>query len=280
MSSGIPRHISAADGVYGNSVRLILTAGVLIIFAAAKIGRVKKGASGGIQLGHEGVGQAGQSTLESPRRRGEVARLGVSRHVSVARGIHRDGQALVENDRSTAETSGVEEGGAVRIQLGDKSVISQVRRLKSARRCREGAYSGCPREVGVAGGVHRDGSALTITGAPQVSEVAERGVDDERLAVVVGCHLKPDAVLAPKDIAAVERVARRKLLLVDDRLLEANFTAVGLDHEIAICRDSQGSPASALCRADDVRRYIQPYGLGVCARGHDEIVFQLPPWLP
>src|SRR5439155_15340274 len=152
--------------------RIRCNAEALVIVAPAEKGGVDEGRAGGIELRHEGVEEAtAEGRLESAQGRGEVA-YGAARHVGVAEGVYRNGEALVRP--KPTQIGGVEEGGAGGIEFRHEGVDQAAEgRLEGARCRREVAGSRDARHVGVAGRVQGDAEALFRAGA------AEKGGVDE-----------------------------------------------------------------------------------------------------
>src|SRR5439155_21466823 len=97
----------------------------------------------------EGVADDTKAGLNGARGGGEVRREGVTRHVSVAGGVHGDAVALV--NAVAAEIGGVDEGGACRVELRHEGVglAAAEGRLEGPRRRWEVAGTSETRHVGV-----------------------------------------------------------------------------------------------------------------------------------
>src|SRR5205823_14714981 len=105
---------------------------------------------------HDDGADATKAGLDGARGGGEVRREGLTRHVSVAGGVHGDAVALVK--AVAAEIGGVDEGGACRVELRHEGVglAAAEGRLEGPRRRWEVAGTSETRHVGVPHGVDGD----------------------------------------------------------------------------------------------------------------------------
>ena len=108
-------------------------------------------------------------------RKRKIGRLGNPRHIGVAPRIHRDAKTRLR--AAAAQVSGVGQrervGPGVKAQLADEDVIDSSQGAVGKQRVRERkiARKALPRHVGVAPGVHRDGSREFVAAAAQISRV-------------------------------------------------------------------------------------------------------------
>ena len=209
----------------------------------------------------------------------------MTRHVSVAGGVHGDAVALVK--AVAAEIGGVDEGGACRVELRHEGVglAAAEGRLEGPRRRWEVAGTSETRHVGVPHGVDGDAEALVTATALEVGGVGEHRVDDERPAPVVrrdlNCNVRREGhplLRGMQRVPGARRIGGQEdivsshelftpflVLLVHERFFEIQVSAGDGESHVAII----GKPRifGALEGELDLIR--------IRAGGHDEVVFQL-----
>src|SRR5207302_298452 len=160
------RYIGAASGIHGDPIGPA---------ADSEVGRIDKGRARRIELRHERT--AARGGLEGSSRRRKVGGERHSRYVGVATGIHGDPETPVIG--VAAEVSGIDEGGAGGIELGDEGA-APAGRLEGSR-CRGEVKAGCKAcYVSVAGGIHCDPETELAGTGTEVGGVRQHRVDDER----------------------------------------------------------------------------------------------------
>src|ERR1039457_1283154 len=193
-------------------------------------------------------------------------------HVGTAAGIHRDGVSAV--GAVAAQISGIDQRTAIRTELvykrrsplpGRNAVALLLRRRRTLIRvlCREVYRVGRARHVRAACAVHRKGLRDTdlkvtgsgrnadaiIAGPGQIAGIAEDGVDDQLLGMVVAAQ--PEAYLVPGH--GVPPFHPRLLVsihLVQHRLLEGGRAVGGAQNRVAL---RVGAGSGAVDRSEERR---------------------------
>src|SRR5437588_5344647 len=145
---GESRYVGVAGRVHGDAMPLVF-------IASAEAGGINEGIALSIQVRDENIRPpCGTRAGLDGMLGGEVAGGGSSYEQSIAEGIHRDPIAKVIV--APTEVSGINQGAARRVELGDKRirVPSGAALERTVRRGKDLQKAG-PADVGVAGSIHR-----------------------------------------------------------------------------------------------------------------------------
>jgi len=157
---------------------------------------VHQAIAGGIQLGHKRIVAPAKNGLEGARGRRKVRRIRSSGYVDVPGGVHGDIRAIIVS--AATEVGSIDKRGVGGIQLGHEGIegAAAVCPLEGTYR-KEVRRSGRAHDIGVASGVNSNAATEILSTAAEVRGVGQDGVDDQRLAGVIGSYLNADLYVPP-----------------------------------------------------------------------------------